>query len=135
MPDVRHIPAALDVHCRNVLSVPTNRGGKLPTITDVLYRAALVAVCRYFFSLGCAASRKIYMSLQAVATNHAIIIRYFERKNAMLKKKLWSLCSLVALVTSTLSLATSACSDTCKNSDVSAELLYKNELTIGLEGT
>ncbi|OFT19069.1 amino acid ABC transporter substrate-binding protein [Lactobacillus sp. HMSC17G08] len=53
----------------------------------------------------------------------------------MLKKKLWFLLPLVALVTFTLTACTSASSDTSKNSDVTAELINKNELTIGLEGT
>lgn len=53
----------------------------------------------------------------------------------MLKKKLWFLLPLVALVTFTLSACTSTSSDTSKNSDVTAELINKNELTIGLEGT
>ena len=53
----------------------------------------------------------------------------------MLKKKVWFLLPLVALVTFTLTACTSASSDTSKNSDVTAELINKNELTIGLEGT
>lgn len=53
----------------------------------------------------------------------------------MLKKKLWFLLPLVALVTFTLTACTGTSSDTSKNSDVTAELINKNELTIGLEGT
>ena len=53
----------------------------------------------------------------------------------MLKKKLWFMLPIMALVAFTLTACSSGSSSTSKNSDVKTELINKNELTIGLEGT
>lgn len=53
----------------------------------------------------------------------------------MLKKKLWLMLPIMALVAFTLTACSSGSSSTSKSSDVKTELINKNELTIGLEGT
>jgi len=58
-----------------------------------------------------------------------------EGRNMMLKKKLWFMLPIMALVAFTLTACSSGSSSTSKNSDVKTELINKNELTIGLEGT
>lgn len=53
----------------------------------------------------------------------------------MLKKKLWVLLPIVALSAFVLTACSSSKADSSKTSTVTSELINKNELTIGLEGT
>ena len=53
----------------------------------------------------------------------------------MLKKKLWVLLPIVALSAFILTACSSSKADSSKTSTVTSELINKNELTIGLEGT
>ena len=53
----------------------------------------------------------------------------------MLKKKLWVLLPIAALSAFVLTACSSSKADSSKTSTVTSELINKNELTIGLEGT